>query len=366
MGITVGHSKAITIADGTDSNVVRPSDWNSAHAITLSLAGNEVIKYVQAGTNSVSSGTISFADGNGVTFGMQTNGVITGTVKTDYLTTAMASNAGTGFMSTSERTNYFATSNNTFANSTHTHGAISLALTNISGTTNSASNGMTLSLSAAAGGGGGATGTLSRWVAPALAITSLSSHTATAHNGSIFLGYEQIPVNLSATEMAIIVGNSVQSSYNTAQSATLTLALGIYGFVNDTQITFLSSGSNSYSMSWSSSTTTGVQGMHELYVPINVNMTPGNYVIARSLSFTGNNASAATGHTISHFGAPFQAISGAAEGYGSTVATHGAFAPFQGVYSTTVAGFPNTIGLSQVTQYSSAAALGNFYREYRA
>ncbi len=256
MPVTVGHAKSITIADGTNTNIVLPSNWNSVHAVTLSLAGNEVVKVFQAGTNTISSGTLSFADSNGISFGMATNGVITGTVKTDYqsagaylttaqpvgaylttaaqsnhshnfattttngsvivvgttnsagvtigvppyltttaaqsvqpvayaaggttnnfstlafgnsnglswstgtqgvfpsvavLTTAMASNAGSNFMSTSERANYFATNANTFANSTHSHGNPTLALTNINGTTASASNGFTLSLSAAGG-----------------------------------------------------------------------------------------------------------------------------------------------------------------------------------------------------------------------
>ena len=108
MGITVGHPKSITIADGTNSNIVLPSDWNSAHSVSLSLAGNEVIKYIVAGTNSqsVSSGTISFANSNGVSFGMGTNGVITGTVKTDYqsagayLTTAALSGHSHAFATT--------------------------------------------------------------------------------------------------------------------------------------------------------------------------------------------------------------------------------------------------------------------------
>lgn len=66
-------------------------------------------------------------------------------------TSAITANA----MNTNERGNYFYTSNNTFANSTHSHGNPTLYLTNLSGTTASASNGLTLSLSAAAPGGGG-------------------------------------------------------------------------------------------------------------------------------------------------------------------------------------------------------------------
>lgn len=80
MPVTVGHVKNVTIADGADANLVRPSDWNSAHAVTLNLSASEVIKYVQAGTTSVSSGTVSFADSNNVSFGINTNGVLTATV----------------------------------------------------------------------------------------------------------------------------------------------------------------------------------------------------------------------------------------------------------------------------------------------
>lgn len=80
MGATVYHIKTNTIADGTDTNLVRPSDWNSAHSVSLSLGADEVIKYIQAGTNSQSSGTVSFADSNGVSFGLNTNGVITASV----------------------------------------------------------------------------------------------------------------------------------------------------------------------------------------------------------------------------------------------------------------------------------------------
>lgn len=70
-----------------------------------------------------------------------------------WLTTAMASDAGSAFMATGERGNYFYTSNNTFANQTHSHGNPTLALTNLTGTTASASNGLTISLSANPAGG---------------------------------------------------------------------------------------------------------------------------------------------------------------------------------------------------------------------
>lgn len=148
-----------------------------------------------AGTQTANTtGTVQFVNSNGISFGMTNNSQITasytvptqtvdtnkagigfsstttagtavvGTLNTNglslgvpqFLTTAAATNVTTNNMATSERNNYFYTSNNSFANNTHSHGNPTLALTNLSGTTASASNGLTISLSAAAPGGGGA------------------------------------------------------------------------------------------------------------------------------------------------------------------------------------------------------------------
>lgn len=525
MPVTVGHNKAITIADGTNTNIVLPSDWNSVHNVTLSLAGNEVVKVFQAGTNSISSGTLSFADSNGITFGMATNGVVTGTVKTDYqsagaylttaqpvgayLTTARASNDAIGlntaltangvsvtanssglslnfpsFLTTAAQSNHshnFATTtttgslvvvgttnsagvtigvpnyltttaaqsvqpvayaaggttNNfstlafgnsnglswstgtqgvfpgtavltTAAQSNHSHGNPTLALTNLTGTTASASNGFTLSLSAGAGGtvnqtgpniaaggvtvtdgtvvfsnangvsfgiagstmtasaAGGGGATLSRWMGPGMGLSSITSHSASALNGSIIIGMEQIPVNVSASKIGIVLGHSIVTSYNTSQVASLTLNMAVYGRVNSTAISMMSSGTQSFSMSWSSSTTTGVVGMREVYVPFNMNLTPGVYYIARQMSLTGNNASAATAHTISHFGVPtMSAISAAGDGYGvATAASNAAMVPFQGGFSVTSGAFPATIGLSDMVHTGTIYAHANYWREF--
>jgi hypothetical protein len=80
-----------------------------------------------AGTQTATSGTLVFSNSNGITFGMSGSTRIT--ASHNGLTTAALSD--------------------------HSHGNPTLALTNLSGTTASASNGFTLSLSAAAPGGGG-------------------------------------------------------------------------------------------------------------------------------------------------------------------------------------------------------------------
>ena len=82
---------------------------------------------ISAGSQSANTGTVVFSNSNGITFGMSGNSRVT------------ASHNG---LTTAAQTN-------------HSHGNISLVLNNISATANSASNGLTLSLSAATGSDGG-------------------------------------------------------------------------------------------------------------------------------------------------------------------------------------------------------------------
>lgn len=127
----VFHNFTVNKPDGGDTSIVRPSNWNSAHAVTIDLA-SEVSGVLQpvngglptafsgtnisgtlnsnglslsvnppgaggginlaAGTQTATSGTIQFANSNGVTFGMSNSSQITASVRTDY--------AGTGFSGT--------------------------------------------------------------------------------------------------------------------------------------------------------------------------------------------------------------------------------------------------------------------------
>lgn len=147
--MSVLHVKSITIADGTNSDIVRPSDWLSGHNQFVTLGGNTAGQSTISGTNiafqggnnvtlsaataagaatiiisgantsaqtqqpmyysasgtSTSANTLAFGDTNGVSFSLS-NGSVVATVKTDYLTTqsvqtqASGAIAGTGFTST--------------------------------------------------------------------------------------------------------------------------------------------------------------------------------------------------------------------------------------------------------------------------
>src|SRR3990167_9148175 len=96
MGIS--HIKTVAITDGADTAVVRPSDWNSAHAYTLqdavSISGN-----TDGVLANISSGTLYLAGGNNITLSQNGNSVtLSGPHTSQFLTTAMASNRGSDFV----------------------------------------------------------------------------------------------------------------------------------------------------------------------------------------------------------------------------------------------------------------------------
>lgn len=99
---------------------------SASNGLSLSLSADAAAGMgMSAGTQSVNTGTMVFSNANGVSFGMSGSSRVT--ASHNGLTTAAVSN--------------------------HSHGNPALYLTNISGTTASASNGLSLSLSAPAGGG---------------------------------------------------------------------------------------------------------------------------------------------------------------------------------------------------------------------
>lgn len=115
MPATVSHALSMTTPDDP-AYENQPKHWNSSHAVTLNAAGSEIIGAF-SNSNGLSFGTepgghitgsytvpsvpaqtaYVFSNSNGVSWG--TNGsTVTATVKTDYLTTAMASNRGSDFV----------------------------------------------------------------------------------------------------------------------------------------------------------------------------------------------------------------------------------------------------------------------------
>jgi hypothetical protein len=76
MLVTINHIKTVTVADGTNTALQRPSDWNSNHAATIQFTNSDLVQWFSAGASSISSGTLVFGNSNNVSFGMS-NGTIT-------------------------------------------------------------------------------------------------------------------------------------------------------------------------------------------------------------------------------------------------------------------------------------------------
>jgi hypothetical protein len=125
MPITVSHALSATTPDDP-AYEIQPKHWNSAHIATFNAVGSEIIGAfsngggvsfgletngfitgaapaggggltnikVSAGSTSNNLSALTFSNGSGVSFGLN-GSVITGSVQTNYLTTAMASNAAT-------------------------------------------------------------------------------------------------------------------------------------------------------------------------------------------------------------------------------------------------------------------------------
>jgi hypothetical protein len=89
--MAIRHVYSQTVADGTATSVVRPSDWNSAHNQTLFIAGNT------AGASSISGSDIYWAGGSNVT--LSANGSTVSVIGV-AAQTVDTNKAGTGFTST--------------------------------------------------------------------------------------------------------------------------------------------------------------------------------------------------------------------------------------------------------------------------
>lgn len=160
---SAGTDTAGGVMDGY--NIIGINGGTVHSAATINFQDGNNVSFGLAGSTVTAMATFpsqteySFANSNGVSFG------ISGSTVT-AIHNGMASDAGSAFMDTGERGNYFYSSNNSFADSLHSHGNPSLNLTNISGSTASGSNGLTLSLSAdhgiafSAGTRSGETGTI--------------------------------------------------------------------------------------------------------------------------------------------------------------------------------------------------------------
>jgi hypothetical protein len=102
-----GGAGSVNISAGTTSNNLTNLVFATSPTVTFGLNGSTITASavggaggslnLSAGTTSNNLTAVTFANSNGVSFGLNAS-TITATVKTDYLTTAMASNRGSDFV----------------------------------------------------------------------------------------------------------------------------------------------------------------------------------------------------------------------------------------------------------------------------
>jgi hypothetical protein len=195
---------ALTNLNGTTASA------SNGLTLSLSAAAQSVQPVAVSGQNgSYAFSTLSLSNANGISFGTSGGSAIT--ASHNALTTARASNDAIG-LNTALTANGVAWTVNssglslnipafltTAAQSDHSHGNPTLALTNLSGTTASNSAGLTLSLSAAAPGGGGGVG--------------LSAGTQSVSTGTVAFA------NSNGMTFGMSGSNQITASYNSTQFA---------------------------------------------------------------------------------------------------------------------------------------------------
>lgn len=181
--------------------------------------------------------------------------------------------------------------------------------------------------------------------------------------GSLSLNRVYFPLPVTASQLKI--GGSISCATNTSvttASANHTLWMGIYTFNNST-LSLASSGSAAHNFAWSvSNSSTGnssVNSMREMTVPMNVNITPGEYWIGAVLS----QATTYTSLGFSIFGNPNIASAASAAFLSPIDTTAGNNIYYgQGIYTAAVSSGPSSI-LKAHINYTSASNVqrANYY-----
>jgi hypothetical protein len=210
----------------------------------------------------------------------------------------------------------------------------------------------TISMSAPRPGG---TTQLSRWEAPEDVFTGFAGSYG---QGSLSIQHQYIPFNVTA-QSARIAGSFdlAFGGLGGATSGSLSLWMGIYS-LNGSSLSLASSGSANNSFTWNAAligpVTSHIVGLRQITVPMNVNMTPGEYWVGAvmstnggySLSMYGNNLVAAGNSSV-----PFLPIG---LGTANTTAKIGGFIMYQGIHKTAAYTMPSSIAGTQIDNYNAS------------
>ena len=175
--------------------------------------------------------------------------------------------------------------------------------------------------------------------------------------GSMSVVHDYVPFYVTGTAANIGLIVSLPA-VNSTGSANISLGMGIYT-LNGSTLSLASSGSANNAFTWSSnSQNPGVTGARLFSVPMNINMTPGQYWMAAWLSTATTN----TGATVSMMGKGQIYSSGAFAALGSNTTVNRGPAFFQGVYTAATSGaLPSVISTAHLTYAGTAQSRANIW-----
>jgi len=327
-----------------------------------------------AGTQTATSGTVSFANSNGVTFGMSGSNQITASVQTNYLTTARASTDALGLNTAQTNVTWTANSSGLSLNAAGYAGTgTTFAGANLSGSITQNSAGLNLSMSAAAaGGGGGATGSyydnmIQQSSISAINYTSLS----TGMFNHIIIqpldpSNEQFPYAITASTAYLNFSANATATI-ASSSHTSTVYVGLYTRANSTQLSLVNSVSSSWGMAANASNSGAYNGAR--YLSIHSSLWSAQPALSQNvryyfgIMFRTSNYSGSSGSSLANsIAGMYYGQSAQRSGYlgvaGSSGTSYNAWHPFMGVHSiTTHTAMLGTIANSDINKVS---AYGNF------
>lgn len=360
VGNTTGNSSTVLNANSLVFSQAGGATFGfSAGSIILSDAtgggGGITNINVSAGTTSGNLSNLIFSNLNGVSFGL--NG--------STITASAAGGGGGGGVAISASDSVFTSGTISFNNS----GALTIgtgaqainfsvpatSVLSASGGIILSTNGNTISI------GGPQMATLSRWEYPEGFFTSVG----VLSQGTLLINHFYQPFYVTGTAMKI--GGSMSAATNTSittASANINLWMGIYTLSGST-LSLASSGSANNGFQWSvsnsSTANSSVNSMRQLTVPMDINMTPGEYWAAAVVS----SQTTYTSYVFTLYGySGIAAAAGAAvlTPIGLNTSANRDAMLFQGLYTAGISSGPQSLIGSNINNTAASAAMrANFY-----